>query len=69
MSSAHTGDHTMKKLSDQMLAILERLAEMFPAQNYQSALEQYLSRFHIDNPAQLEHLQRQFEQNQAKGYL
>ncbi len=52
-----------------MLAILERLAEMFPAQNYQSALEQYLSRFHIDNPAQLEHLQRQFEQNQAKGYL
>ena len=59
----------MNKLSDKMLAMLERLAEMFPAQSYQSKLEDYLSRFHIDNPAQLEHLQRQFDQQQAKGYL
>ena len=59
----------MKKLSEKMISMLERLAEMFPAQNYQSKLEDYLSRYHIDNPAQLEHLQRQFDQQQAKGYL
>ena len=59
----------MKKLSEQMLAILERLAEMFPMQSYQSKLEDYLNRFYIDNPAQLEHLQRQFDQKQARAYL
>lgn len=59
----------MKKLSEKMIAMLERLAEMFPTQNYQSKLEDYLSRYYIDNPAQLEHLQRQFDQQQAKGYL
>ena len=52
-----------------MLAILERLAEMFPMQSYQSKLEDYLNRFYIDNPAQLEYLQRQFEQKQARTYL
>lgn len=52
-----------------MLAIIERLAEMFPKQNYQSKLEEYLNRFHIDNPSQLEHLQKQFDQKQARSYL
>lgn len=57
----------MKKLSGTMLGFLERLAEMFPESTYQSRLEQYLSRFTIDNPAQLEHLQRQFEYDAQRG--
>jgi hypothetical protein len=57
----------MKKLSEKMLGFLERLAEMFPESTYQSRLEQYISRFNIDNPAQLEHLQRQFEYESQRG--
>ena len=59
----------MKKVSEKMASLLERLAEMFPQQHYQTRLESYLSQFHIDNPAQLEHLQRQFDQNQHRRYL
>lgn len=59
----------MQQLSKKMLAILERLAEMFPSQSYQSKLEAYISRFHVDNAAQLEQLQRQFDQQQTRRYL
>ena len=59
----------MKKLSATMIALMERLAEMFPGSTYQSRLEEYLSQHHIDNPGQLETLQRQFDQQQAKGWL
>ena len=59
----------MKKLSETMIGLLERLAEMFPGSTYQSRLEQYLSHHHIDNAGQLEYLQRQFDTNQAKGLL
>jgi len=59
----------MKKLSETMIGLMERLAEMFPGSTYQSRLEQYLSQYHIDNAGQLEHLQRQFDSNQAKGLL
>jgi len=57
----------MKQLSETMLRFLERLAEIFPESTYQSRLEQYLSRFSIDNPSQLEHLQRQFEHESQRG--
>ena len=59
----------MKKLSETMIALMERLAEMFPGSTYQSRLEQYLSQYHIDNAGQLEHLQRQFDNNQARTFL
>ncbi len=59
----------MKQISTMMLGFLERLAEMFPESTYQSKLEQYLSRYHIDNPAQLEHLQRQFDQECQRGSI
>ena len=52
-----------------MIALVERLAEMFPGSTYQSRLELYLSQYHIDNAGQLEHLQRQFDTNQARGLL
>ena len=59
----------MKTISQKMLAILERLAEMFPNSTYQSRLETYLSQYHIDNASQLEHLQRQFDSIQARSWV
>lgn len=51
----------MKTLSEGMMSILEKLAEMFPTQTYQSKLESYLSSKHITDAAQLEYYMRNFE--------
>jgi hypothetical protein len=58
----------MKYLSDRMLAVLERLAEMFPGSNYQSSLDSYLSTKGITDAAQLENYIRQFN-SQKESYL
>jgi hypothetical protein len=50
----------MKYISDRMLAILERLGEMFPGSNYQSSLDAYLSTKGITDAAQLENYIQQF---------
>ena len=50
----------MKKLSDTMIAIVERLAEMFPGSSYQSSLDAYLADKGITDAAQLENYIRQF---------
>ncbi len=70
MSFIHTNrGNKMTAITHKMASLLERLAEMFPQQNYQTRLEAYLSQYHIDNSAQLEHLQRQFDQKQQRTYL
>jgi len=51
----------MKILSNYMLSLLERLSEMFPEQNYQSRLDQYLSTKSITDPGQLEHYIQRFD--------
>ena len=58
----------MKFISDRMLAILERLTEMFPGSSYQSRLDQYLSTKGITDAAQLENYIRHFN-SQKEGYL
>ena len=58
----------MKFLSDRMLAILERLTEMFPGSSYQSRLDAYLSTKGITDAAQLENYIRQFN-SQKESYL
>jgi hypothetical protein len=58
----------MKYISDQMIKILERLAEMFPGSNYQTRLDAYLSTKGITDAAQLEHYVRQFN-SQKESYL
>jgi len=50
-------------MSQLMTKLLERLAEMFPQQDYQSRLEQYLNSKHIQNVADIEHWTRQYERN------
>jgi hypothetical protein len=51
----------MTNLSIKMLSILERLADMFPKQQYQSRLEQYINSKHPTNAADVDYWQRQYE--------
>lgn len=59
----------MKFLSDRMLAILERLSEMFPGSSYQSRLDAYLSTKGITDAAQLEAYVREFNYSQKGNYI
>ena len=58
----------MKFLSDRLLAILERVSEMFPGSSYQSRLDSYLSTKGITDAAQLENYIKQFN-SQKETYL
>jgi len=58
----------MKFISDRMLAILERLSEMFPGSSYQSSLDAYLSTKGITDAAQLENYIQQYN-SQKETYL
>ena len=61
-------DYNMKFISEQMIRILERLAEMFPGSSYQSRLDAYLNTKGITDAAQLENYIRQFN-SQKEKYL
>ena len=56
----------MKYLSERMLAILERLSEMFPGSSYQSSLDAYLADKGITDAAQLENYIHQFNYQKEK---
>jgi hypothetical protein len=58
----------MKVMSQKMLAMLERLSEMFPGNNYQTRLDTYLSTKGITDAAQLENYIQQFN-SQKESYL
>ena len=58
----------MNAISNKMLSILERLAEMFPNSSYQTRLDQYLSTKGITNAVQLENYIQQFN-SQKETYL
>ena len=59
----------MKYISEMMMSILERLAEMFPKQHYQSELERYISSKHPQHAADVEHFTKEFEQKISQGKL
>lgn len=59
----------MKTISEKMLALLERLAEMFPKNDYQARLENYINSRQPKHPGEIENLIRQFDARQQKGYL
>ena len=67
-SYIHLQRTKMKYLSEKMVSLLERLAEMFPGSNYQSRLDAYLSTKGITDAAQLENYIRQFN-SQKESYL
>jgi len=58
----------MKTISNYMLGLMERLAEMFPDSSYQSRLDDYLSTKGITDAAQLEHYIQKFN-SQKELYL
>jgi hypothetical protein len=58
----------MKTISNYMLGLMERLAEMFPDSSYQSRLDSYLSTKGITDAAQLEHYIQKFN-SQKESYL
>ena len=58
----------MKFLSNRMLAIMERLSEMFPGSSYQTRLDAYLSTKGITDAAQLENYIQQYN-SQKETYL
>jgi len=49
--------------------LLERLAEMFPKQNYQSRLDRYLNSKNIQSTVELEHWQRQYDKNHERNFV
>jgi hypothetical protein len=49
--------------------LLERLAEMFPKQDYQSRLDQYLNTKSITNVADVEHWTRQYDKNHERNFV
>jgi hypothetical protein len=51
----------MKTLSIKMLSLIERLAEMFPKQGYQTRLEQYINSKNPTNAAEVDYWQRQYD--------
>ena len=50
-----------------MQNILERLAEMFPSQNYQSRLEKYINSKYPQNAADIEYWIRHYDQDSSRG--
>jgi len=59
----------MKTISEQMLRLLERLAEMFPKAHYQSELDRYISARHPQNAADVEHFTKEFEYKHTQGRI
>ena len=52
-----------------MLAMLERLAEMFPKQHYQSELERYIVNRYPQTAADVEHFTKEFENKMTGRFL
>lgn len=59
--------NTEKGNSTMFIEILKRLAEMFPKQDYQSRLEQYISTQYPKSAGDVEFLERQYYQKQKSG--
>lgn len=55
-------------MSQMFVQFLERLAEMFPRQNYQSRLEQYLSTKCIQSAADVEYWSRQYDKTSERNF-
>ena len=55
------------KMTQKIAKLLERLADMFPKQDYQSRLEQYLNDKPIAHGGDLDHWQRKFDQGMSRN--
>jgi hypothetical protein len=55
-------------MSQMFIQFIERLAEMFPKQNYQSRLEQYLNTKCIQSTADVEYWERQYNKHSDRNF-
>ena len=58
-----------KIMSELMTKLLERLTEMFPKQDYQTRLEQYITSHAPTSAADVEHYERQYHYQQQRGLV
>ena len=56
-------------MSETIYKIVERLAEMFPKQDYQSRLERYIASHRPQSTGDIELLERQYNQRHTRGLL
>lgn len=56
-------------MSELMTKLLARLAEMFPKQDYQTRLEQYITSHAPTCAADVEHYERQYHYHQQRGLV
>ena len=56
-------------MSTLMTQLLERLAEMFPKQDYQTRLERYIASHYPKNAADVEHFEREYVYNQHRSLV
>lgn len=56
-------------MSEKLYSLLERLAEMFPKQHYQSELDRFISNRRPQNAADVEHLTKEFEHRYLQGKI
>lgn len=60
----------MKKMSAKIAQLLERLAEMFPEQHYQSELDRYISSKHPQCAADVDHLTLEYQRrNHGRNFV
>jgi len=56
-------------MTAKIVQLLERLAEMFPQQNYQSRLEQYLNTKSIASSADVEYWIKQYDKQSDRNFV
>ncbi len=56
-------------MSETIYKMIERLAEMFPKQDYQSRLERYIASRRPQSATDVELFEREFSYHQARGML
>jgi ArsR family metal-binding transcriptional regulator len=54
-----------KAMTATIAKLVERLAEMFPKQNYQSKLDAYLTSKKVQNVSDVEHWTREFDRKES----
>jgi hypothetical protein len=56
-------------MTEKITQLLERLADMFPKQDYQTRLEQYLNTKCIQSTADVDYWTRQYDKNHERNFV
>ena len=56
-------------MSQMFIQFIERLAEMFPRQDYQTRLDRYICSKHPQNHGDIDNIIREFDHQNRQGYF